>query len=113
MILCLGLFWADMAQAEQDVRARALVTANLTMTQATGNEVFIGNITGNITITLPPSPRTGQVINIDDAYGDVATDGNVSIKGATGNINGVNNITLSTAYGGKRCVYTGTQWVAR
>lgn len=104
--------WTDAALAG-DVRARALITANLTMTQQTGDEVLIGNLATNITVTLPPSPRTGQVVYVGDGYGAIGTGGNVSIKGAAGNINGVNNITLSTAWGQKRCVYTGTQWSAR
>lgn len=99
--------------AEADVRVRTAITGNTTMTAAYGSQLLVGTISGNITLTLPSSPRAGQVVDIQDADGVLDATHAVAITPAAGTINGASSLSLATAYGGKRCIYTGAKWVAR
>ena len=65
---------------------------------------------GPITITLPPTPTTGQEVTVKDTTGVAATR-NITIVGASHNIEGAATLVLSIDYMFAAFVYTGAEWV--
>lgn len=62
------------------------------------------------TLTLPVSPTPGQEIIIKDGKGDAETN-NITIKPASGTIEGQAKFILSTGRGVARLTYDGMEWV--
>lgn len=92
-----------------------VVTANTTLTATSPQQILIGTLTGNITITIPAasSGLANRKWDFQDVAGTVNSVGNVTIAPASGTVNGAANVLLSTQYGGKQALCTGTVYVAR
>lgn len=63
------------------------------------------------TVTLPPSPLTGQAVVVKDGKGDAATNP-ITVAGAAGNIDGAASHVIRDNYGFAVFVYNGTEWGA-
>lgn len=61
------------------------------------------------TVTLPANPNTGRVAIVKDGKGDSNTN-NITVQGASGNIDGSATYVMNVNYRGLLLVYNGTQW---
>lgn len=66
---------------------------------------------GVVTISLPSTPRPGQVIYVKDASGTAGTN-NIVLVPPVGTIQGTKSKTLDTAYDCYNVVWTGSEWVS-
>jgi len=60
-------------------------------------------------VTLPKNPYLGHMCLVKDGKGDAATN-NITVVGATGNIDGAANFVISENYGKAIFQYNGTEW---
>ena len=83
-----------------------VATASQILPQGFSGTVMVEQ-TAPVTITLPPTPTSGQPVTIKDANGQA------SIYPITiaGTIEGVTNMTISFAYGWAELTYSGSMWV--
>lgn len=95
------------------------VRTNTTVQTAAGNVtcgneslVIVKKASGQATtVTLPPSPLTGQRVTVKDGKGDCATN-NITVAPSAGTIDGAATYVLSTPYGAVAFDYNGTEWGA-
>jgi hypothetical protein len=90
-------------------------TTNATLTVADGNQIRIGSVAGNVTLTIPSAvvAGNGYVLDIQNTGGNLDGTHTVTIATSGGNINGSATTTLATAYGGLRLISDGTNWFKR
>lgn len=90
-------------------------TTNATMTVNDGDQVRIGSVAGNVTLTIPSAVTAGDgyVLDIQDIGGVLDGTHTVTIATSAGNINGSSTTSLATAYGGMRLISNGTNWFKR
>lgn len=64
------------------------------------------------TVTLPPSPVSGQIVRVSDGKGDLAAGGvTITVQGAAGvTINGQATHVMDYAWGCATYRFAGTQW---
>lgn len=107
--------YANDVRAGQIHLSPVAVTSNTTLTTASGNQVRIGSLAANITLTLPSAAvaENGAVIDVQDVAGTLDSTHTVVVVSTSGNINGSANTTIATAYSGKRFISDGTNWFAR
>ena len=86
------------AQLEDKARNLTVITANTT---AEVDEIYICKNTSTITVTLPSSALTGEVINIKRKGGAVIV---------SGNIDGKTSKTINIKYYSMKLVFDGTEW---
>lgn len=69
------------------------------------------SLTAGRTVTLPAPSATnsGQIFVIKDEAGGAATN-NITVQGASGNIDGVSSLTITANYGSLRCYNNGTNY---
>jgi parallel beta-helix repeat protein len=92
----------------QNVGTFTVTTA--TYTAISTDENLLCNRAGTITITIPnPANMAGRPIIIKDASGAANTN-NITVTGAAGNIDGVANKVINTAYGVLRLTTDRANW---
>jgi hypothetical protein len=85
------------------------------MLVVTSSQVLPAGFTGTVlveaaaslTLTLPPTPVTGQAVTVKDALGNAGT---YPITVA-GTIEGITDMTINFAYGWVSLTYSGIQWI--
>ena len=88
-----------------------VVTASTTLPYGFYGKIYVENSTGApITITLPPSPTTGQNLVIKDTLGNAGTHA-ITVMGNGYNIEGVPSLLMSRNYNWVQLDFTGAQWV--
>lgn len=72
--------------------------------------ILLKTVAATTTVTLPPTPSTGQIVSIKDGSGNSQTF-NISIVGASGaTIDGVSTFTLAANFESVDVIWNGTQW---
>lgn len=119
------LLWKDVngLLVSRDITANAFrlkpyaVTSNttLTLTVNDGNEIRIGAISGNLTMTIPSAVVAGDgyILDLQDVGGVLDATHALAINATAGNINGASSKAYSTAYGGLRFISNGANWFCR
>ena len=109
LIIC-----ADMTANRFRLKPYAFTT-NATMTVNDGDQVRIGSVAGNVTLTIPSAVTAGDgyVLDVQDIGGVLDGTHTVTIAATAGNINGSSTTSLATAYGGMRLISNGTNWFKR
>lgn len=100
----------------QTHRKGVAVTTNTTLTVSSGQQVRIGSVSGNITLTLPSAVTAGDgaVIDLQDVGGVLDSTHTVTVNSTSGSVNGnASGVNVSTAYSGKQFISDGTNWFAR
>jgi hypothetical protein len=82
-------------------------TSNTTLSLTNDYFLCTDSTAGTITVTLPPSPPTGQTFLVKDCTGQAATH-NVIVSGGT--IDGQSSYTLSVGFQAVGFTWTGSQW---
>lgn len=88
--------------------ARQVAAANTTL--ANFSAPFVGVTNATATITLPVAPATGAIFVVKDETGTAGAAGNITVKASTGNIEGAASLSVSSAYGTAKVLYTGSVW---
>lgn len=88
-------------------------TTNLNVT-ASHDNIFVGTLSGSITVTLPSSPTAGDVYLVKDRDGSASTF-NIVISGNGANIEQfagapAASLTLNQNYDAVKLMYNGTTW---
>ena len=105
-------------------KVSSYVTSNYNVNEA-DYIIAVGTLTGNITITLPPNPTTGDTYVVKDTMGtcqqfarvatgtsgQITSVGNsITVKPNSGKIDGLNNNILTNPYEALEIVFTGNGW---
>lgn len=86
----------------------SITTKTANYTAVASDYIIEGNATsGNITISLPAAPATGQVYVVTKTDSSANT---VTVSGNGKNINGVATFVMSFQYDRRAFVYNGTEW---
>jgi hypothetical protein len=86
-------------------------TISTSLVSGTDHILSIGTLSGNITVTLPASPNSGDEFIIKDANGSAATY-NITIDGNGHNIDANSTFIMTTDYDTVTVKYNGTKWMA-
>lgn len=92
-----------------------IITVNSNYTINNGRAVaydyiILGDTTlAAFTITLPPSPGTGETYVVKDSGGSAVIN-NLTISGNGNNIDGASTFAISTNYSGISVIFNGTSW---
>jgi len=88
-------------------------TGNVSLTNTSANFQGIDTTAGNLEITIPAAPAAGKYFVIADKGGSWSASSHclVNVTGG-GTIDGVNNITSTTANGTIRVMYDGDEWLS-
>jgi hypothetical protein len=97
-----------MSNTKIDWNISSLKTSNYTITD---NDYYIaiGELSGNITISMPATPNKGQQYLVKDVDGYVGTY-LVTISGNGKNIDGNPNVVMAHPHASYTLTYTGNQW---
>lgn len=88
----------------------AAFTTNGTLTAQAPMFQNVDTSGGNRTCTLMPSPSPGRPVVFNDTGSALDATHALKIIPSAGTINGVNNVTMTTANSSTRVYYTGTEW---
>ncbi len=117
----LDSFFDSLRSGDQQIRGR-FVTAGgrriavIDVTTASDtlrltDEFVAVNFAGTVALTLPAGPGLGQRIVVQDASGAAGTN-TITISPATGTINGGPNVQITTNYGRRTLIYSGSEWLS-
>jgi hypothetical protein len=88
---------------------RIITTSNFTISSQDDILIIQLATPSALTVTLPSSVVAGRIITIKDGAG-VAAQNNITIKPASGTIDGVASLILNTNYANVTLCYNGAQW---
>lgn len=75
------------------------------------DDCFCWVTAGGVTVTLPPSPATAQMVIVKDSAGNADDSSNaITIAGNGNNIDGNASISIRNAYGSFTLMFTGSVW---
>lgn len=95
-----------------EIKATRIITTSGNVTATSSDRIILLNKTSGAAtqVTLPSSPTAGTVITIKDMKGDAATN-NITVVPASGTIDGVSSVVMSTNYASVDFVcISGTVW---
>lgn len=88
-------------------KVRTVTTSTGTLTNT--DRVVLCNRAGTVGLTLPSSPRAGQLVDVSDISGAAALN-NITITPSSGTINGAATQVLKTDYASVKLIFDGTNW---